>query len=90
MVAMKTVATKARTITPMLEKKLAGYDQLNNIQVPDFMAATGLYFVLDNRNELDIFLSFRKRSSVGISGNQKRRYAHQKLLNTLQPHCLFS
>ena len=36
-------------------------DQLDNIQVPDFVAATALYFVLDNRNELNIFLSFHRR-----------------------------
>ena len=30
-------------------------DQLNDIQFPDFVAATGLYLVLDNRNELNIF-----------------------------------
>ena len=46
---------------PMLKKKLAGNDQLDNIRVPDFVAATGLYFILDNRNELDIFLSFHRR-----------------------------
>ena len=57
----KTVATKARTMTPMLKKKLAGNDQLDTIQVPDFVAATGLYFVLDIPNESDIFLSFHRR-----------------------------
>ena len=36
-------------------------DQLDNIQVPDFVAATALYFVLDNCNELNIFLSFHRR-----------------------------
>ena len=45
----------------LMLKKLAGNDQLDNIQVPDFMAATGIYFVLDNRNKLDIFLSFHRR-----------------------------
>ena len=59
-VAKKTVATKARMMTPM-QKKLAGNDQLDNIQVPDFMAATAISFVLDNRNKLDIFLSFCRR-----------------------------
>ena len=59
-VAKKTVATKARMMTPM-QKKLAGNDLLDNIQVPDFMAATAIYFVLDNRNKLDIFLSFHRR-----------------------------
>ena len=60
-VAKTTVATKVRTMIPMLKKKLAGNDQLDNIRVPDFVAATGLYFILDNRNELDIFLSFHRR-----------------------------
>ena len=59
-VAKKTVATEARTMTPML-KKLAENDQLDNIQVPNFMKSTGIYFVLDNRNKLDIFLSFHRR-----------------------------
>ena len=36
-------------------------DQVDNIQIPDFVAATALYFVLDNRNELNIFLSFHRR-----------------------------
>ena len=54
----KTVKTKR----PMINNKLAGMiDQLDNIQVPDFVAATALYFVLDNRNELNIFLSFHRR-----------------------------
>ena len=47
-------------MTPML-KKLAENDQLDNIQVPNFMKSTGIYFVLDNRNKLDIFLSFHSR-----------------------------
>ena len=59
-VAKKTVATEAQTMTPML-KKLAENDQLDNIQVPNFMTATGIDFVLDNCNKLDIFPSFHRR-----------------------------
>ena len=60
--ALKVMKKTVKTKRPMINNKLAGMiDQLNNIQVPDFVAATALYFVLDNRNELNIFLSFHRR-----------------------------
>ena len=42
-VAKKTVATEPRTMTLML-KKLAENDQLDNIQVPNFMKSTSIYY----------------------------------------------
>ena len=53
----KTVKTKR----PINNKLTGMIDQLDNIQVPDFVAATAFYFVLDNRNESNIFLSFHRR-----------------------------
>ena len=61
---------------------LCVYKIFDNIQVPNFMKSSGIYFVLDNRNKLDIFLSFHRRWS-------KRRYARQKLSNTPWVHGRF-
>ena len=60
--ALKVTKKMVKTKGPMINKTLAGMiDQLDNIQVPDFVAATALYFVLVIRNELNIFVSFHRR-----------------------------
>ena len=61
------------------EEEARWTDQLIDIQVPDFLAATGINLVLNNPNELDIFLAFIGDDLWDKMVEESNRYAHQKL-----------
>ena len=54
-------------------------DHLIDIQVPEFLAATGINLVLDNPNQLDFFLAFVGDDLLDFMVEETNRYAHQKL-----------
>ena len=61
------------------EEEARWTDQLIDIQVPDFLAATGINLVLNNPNELDVFLSFIGDDLWDKMVAESNRYAHQQL-----------
>lgn len=63
------------------EEEACWTDQLVDLQVPEFVAATGINLVLNNPNELDIFLAFIADDLWDKMVEESNRYAHQKLDN---------
>lgn len=61
------------------EEEARWTDQLIDIQVPDFLAATGINLVLNNPSELDIFLGFIGDDLWDKMVEESNRYARQKL-----------
>ena len=61
------------------EEEARWTDQLIDIQVPDFLAATGINLVLNNPNELDVFLSFIGDDLWDKMIMESNRYARQQL-----------
>lgn len=66
------------------EEEARWTDQLIDIQLPDFLAATGINLVLDNPNELDIFLGFIGDDLWDKIVEESNRYARQKLGDRFQ------
>lgn len=61
------------------EEEARWTDQLEDIQVPQFVASTGINVVLNNPNELDTFLTFIGNDLWDKMVQESNRYAHQQL-----------
>lgn len=61
------------------EEEARWTDQLDDIQVPQFHASTGINVVLNNPNELDAFLAFIGNDLWDKIVEESNRYAHQQL-----------
>ena len=61
------------------EEEACWTDQLDDFQVPQFVASTGINLVLNNPNELDIFSAFIGDDFWDRLVEESNRYAHQKL-----------
>lgn len=75
------VGNQASDDTEVEEEEARWTDQLDDIQVPEFVEATGLSFVLDTPNELTFFLAFIGDDLWDLMVAETNRYAHQKLAN---------
>ena len=61
------------------EEEACWTDQLDDFQVPQFVASTGINLVLNNPNELDIFSAFIGDDFWDRLVEESNRYAHQQL-----------
>ena len=64
------------------EEEARWTDQLIDIQVPEFLAATGINLVLNDPIELDFFLAFVGDDLWDLMVEETNRYACQKLADS--------